>query len=110
MEVQTLDISPQMKKVIQAAIDKAQRIKGNKDGAYYLDFYREIETKDLPEQYIDIEIHIDAHLIDLIKCDEVYFSDDVTQFATTKLDGYRKWSDLMKSTFKGYILNDINVF
>ena len=37
-----------MKRVIYQAIDKATRVKGNKDGAYYLDFYREIETKDLP--------------------------------------------------------------
>lgn len=74
MEIQTELVSPIMRKTIAKAIQKAQRANAFKEGVYYLDFYREIDTHNLPKQYIDIEIHIDTHLIDLIRSDDLYFS------------------------------------
>jgi len=37
-QVQTLDVSPIMRKVIHQAIEKAQRKQAHKDGVFYLDF------------------------------------------------------------------------
>ncbi len=91
-----MDISPIMKRVLATAIEKAQRkINQSKDGVFYLDFQREIDSNSLPQQFMDIEIHIDANLIDLIKCDEVFFNSDFTQYSVFAIDGYRKWSEVM---------------
>ncbi len=108
--VQTQDVSPLLKKVIYSAIERAQRKLPSKDGVFYLDFQREIDATSLPDQFMDIEIHIDTNLIDLVKCDEIYFTPDFTQYSTTVLDGYKKWSDLQTTCFNGYCLNEINVF
>lgn len=59
---------------------------------------------------MDIEIHIDTNLIDLVKSDEVYFTSDFTQYSVMPLEGYHKWSELMLTSFKGYCLDEINVF
>jgi len=59
---------------------------------------------------MDVELHIDTHLIDLVRADDVFFSSDFTQYSVTQLQGYRKWSDLMSNSFKGYVLDKFNVF
>lgn len=105
-----MEASPTMKRAISQAIAKAQKKLIHTDGVYYLDFYREMDSSDLPDQFMDLEIQIEVNLIDLIKNDEVYISQDVTQFSLRPLESYRKWSDLMINTFKGYMLSDVNVF
>lgn len=73
MEVKTAQVSQGMKRVISQAIEKAQK-KVNGQGAFYLDLLKEIDSSHLPDQFMDIEAHLDTNLIDLVKCEEVFFS------------------------------------
>ncbi len=59
---------------------------------------------------MDIKTLIDIALLELVKSDELYFTSDFTQFSTSMIDGYKKWSDLQNTFFAGYSLNEMNKF
>ena len=37
--------------------------------------------------------------------DELYFNSDFSLYTATKIEGYRKWSELMTDDFKGYAMD-----
>jgi hypothetical protein len=59
-----------------------------------------IARKGIPKTLVDVSF------FQLVIENQIYFNSDFSLFSVEPIEGYKRWSDLFETIFKGYALND----
>jgi len=84
-------------------MQRLEQEKETPNGAFVCEVYREAkeEMEALAKKGVP-KIMADYAFFRMLLNDEVYFSSDFSIYSTTRLEGFRTWSQLMEEDLQGY--------